>query len=332
MNITSIGQFVGQFFSTGSGSKAQQTSENVSFQANTQVVSEQTVVNQNSYSINLGNQLAQTTIQLAQLSNTDKTLMLLELFTLPKDIKDFLLFMSNAQNADALSTAELMSTLLNSNIDLSQIAAFIQQNGKQALTKLFQMIASYNEIGASMKSSELNELAAVINACVSSAGNNNAQALKNVMLLYLPWLPLGENVGFNLEIGANPEQGGKESEDTIVIMISTENYGQVQVYLFKTSDESISMQIFCSKEFPKEEVEKAIREDAKSSNIKTNLAFEERENFSKEAEKGKTNVSMSTTPNVNPFLVLMAHLVIKAVLLIDKKGAILEARKEIIEK
>lgn len=276
--------------------------------------------------------------QQTQLNGADKSTYVKDLLNLPQTMEDFLLLMtstassSGAKTAATLSAKDLASLLLASNLDLSKMAALLQQNGKEALSKLIQMTAKFNQMGVSMKNDQMNELASVINASVSTAGASQNQALKSFLLLYLPWLPLGENTNFSIEIGSNsPEEGG-ESDDSVTILISTENFGNVKIILFKQGNKSITMQIACSKEFPKEFVEKAIEVQAQSYNVQTGIAFEEKQvEKPKKQETSQTQVSLNTSPGVNPFLILMAHAVIKIVIGVDKAYSLSEDRKKLIE-
>lgn len=271
--------------------------------------------------------------QLAQLNNVEKTALLKELINLPKDIKDFLVMMTAESQTEILNNEQLANTLLANNLDLSKVAVFIQQNGKEAVTKIFQLIANFNQMGVRTNISELSEMTAIINACIPTADAPQLQTLKNIMLLYLPWLPLGEQNSFNLEIGKKSNGDEEEiSDDSVTILIATENFGNVQVVLFKSGKEAINIQISCSKEFPKEEVEKALMLESKDYNIHTGIAFDEKENLSKEKkEYSKTQVSLNTSPGVNPFLILMAHSVIKIIIGIDKSDSLRQNRYKMLE-
>lgn len=276
-------------------------------------------------------QVHQSNMQLAQLNNIDKSLLIKELLNLPKEIKEFLTMMTQETQVQT-NEQEMMNLLMGSTMDLSKLVVFMQQNGKDALSKLFQMIANFNQMGTSIKTNELTELTTIINACIPTAGTTQSQTLKNIMLLYLPWLPLGEQNAFNLEIGTSGSDDENVSDDSVTILISTENFGNVQVILFKMGQEAINIQISCSKEFPKEDVEKALKLEAKNYNIHTGIAFDEKENFSKEKkENSNTQVSLNTSPGVNPFLILMAHSVIKIIIGIDKSDSLRQTRKEMLK-
>ena len=85
-------------------------------------------------------------------------------------------------------------------INLSDVALMIQTNGKDAITKLITTMANSAKLGIT-DLSQLKETAKLINASVATAAKNDgAQTMKLLMLLYLPWLPLQEGVGFDLEM------------------------------------------------------------------------------------------------------------------------------------
>lgn len=268
--------------------------------------------------------------QLAQLNNSGKTVLLKELLNLPKDLKDFVLMMSTNTEAEVVDTKQLMNLLMTNSMDLSKLAEFVQQNGKEALSKLFQMIASFNQLGTSIKSSQLSELAAVINACVSTAGEKPSQLLKNIMLLYLPWLPVGDQNAFKLEIAdANGGESGS-ADDSITILISTVNFGNIQAVLNKPDKNSINIFITCSNEFPAKEIEKALKIESTNYNVQTGILVETKDSLTKEFENAKTQVSMNVSPGVNPFLILMAGSVIKIIIALDNSDSLRQTRKEML--
>ena len=53
--------------------------------------------------------------------------------------------------------------------------------------------------------------------------------------LYLPWLPLTDPNAFKLEITQEGQDGGLSSDDSVSILITTENYGNAKADIYKTS-------------------------------------------------------------------------------------------------
>ena len=80
-------------------------------------------------------------------------------------------------------------------INLSQVAAMIQSNGKDAVAKLITAMANSAKLGIT-DLSQMKDTAKLINASIAAASqNDSAQTMKMLLLLYLPWLPLQEGVG-----------------------------------------------------------------------------------------------------------------------------------------
>jgi hypothetical protein len=149
----------------------------------------------------------------------------------------------------------------NTMINLNDISALIQANGKDAIARLITTMASTAKLGV-QDLSQLKETAKLINASVATASkNDSAQTMKLLMLLYLPWLPLQEGVGFDLEIEAGAS--GDESDSILVITITTLNYGNVVATLVLETSNSVHVNIECAKEFPKDELLLRIETDEK---------------------------------------------------------------------
>lgn len=107
----------------------------------------------------------------------------------------------------------------------------LQTTGKAALEKLQKMITTMNQSGI-YDTRQLKEMSVLINACIPANDASQAQILKSLMVMYLPWLPLNESAGFNF--GADSAEEGKKGagEESITIIITTKNYGEIKVFLF----------------------------------------------------------------------------------------------------
>lgn len=210
----------------------------------------------------------------------------------------------------------------NTMINLNDISAIIQANGKDAIAKLITTMASTAKLGV-QDLSQLKETAKLINASVAAASqNDNAQTMKLLMLLYLPWLPLQEGVGFNLEIETGA--GKDESDSILIITITTLNYGNVIATLILETSNSVCVNIECTKEFPKDELSLRISTDEKHYSMNSVVSFEatSRTTVKQEQEKPEAKINMSNTNEVNPYLLLMAHTIIRHVIEIDKEGSL----------
>lgn len=238
------------------------------------------------------------------------------------------LSLSEAQNiiltGNKAALNQLQSTLKNltispnSLINLSQIAQMIETNGKDAIAKLITTMANSAKLGIT-DLTQLKDTAKLINASVAAAAqNDSAQTMKLLMLLYLPWLPLQEGVGFDLEIEAGEKTDGSDS--ILIITITTLNYGNVTATLILESSNSVHVNIECVREFPKEELMLRIEGDEKHYSMKSVVSFEASSQTTANGaqEKPQAKINMGNTNEINPYLLLMAHTIIRHVIEIDK--------------
>ena len=104
--------------------------------------------------------------------------------------------------------------------------------------------------------------------------NNPAQTLKSLMLLYLPWLPLNEGVGFDLEITA--QDGENESNASkLTVLIQTKNFGNIKGEFTLTTSNSVDVLIICTENFPKKLLQKTLLDESASHAMNTNIDIEE---------------------------------------------------------
>lgn len=217
------------------------------------------------------------------------------------------------QLAESLKNLPISTSAM---INLADIASIIQTNGKDAITKLIMAMASAAKQGVS-DLTQLKDTAKLINASVALASQgDNAQTLKTLLLLYLPWLPLQEGVGFDLEITA--DEKSKSENSILIITITTVNYGTVTAILTLESSNSVHVDIECSKYFPKDELLLRIESEEKHYSMQSAVTFSVIKETKSTVEKPYAKINMSNTNEINPFLLLMAHTIIRHTLEIDK--------------
>lgn len=270
-------------------------------------------------------QLAQTTAELASLNQQQTTNMLKELLQLPKNMEQLLAQLTTKDSQINQKTALL---LLTSHLNVSDLSSLLKTNSQSAMNNLYQMLGQYNQAGVSIKGDQLNDLAKLI-AFVSTSTSSEVQALKTTILMYLPWLPLTDPNAFKLEIANSGADATKGSDDSISILISTENYGNLQADIYKTEEDGIKIQLISSETFPQKDFIIFMQEESKKYNININLDMAQKEAFNKDKiKKSETQVFFNTSPGVNPFLIAISCSVIKCIHLIDEKEKLKEQRKE----
>jgi hypothetical protein len=266
--------------------------------------------------------------QSVKMTGQDMSLILKDFLGMQKDINEFLANSSLNQLTENLTKSDLAKLLLSSQFDLGKLSEFMQKNGKEALSKLFTMTANMAQSGAVARSSQISEIIAVLNACTPNADTSQVQVLKNMMLLYLPWLPLGEQNSFSLEIGGGGNSEREDAEDSITVLIKTVNFGNVSVLIFKNESFGINFNIKASSDFPKDEVREKIKQEAKDYNVQTELVYEEVVITKGKNVSTETEVNVNTGIKINPFLILMAQTIIKVIIETDKNFSLVENRKE----
>ena len=216
----------------------------------------------------------------------------------------------STQNKDAVAQ------IFNGMIHLPMISELILKNSKQAITGLIIAMASASKHG--MTNEQINETLKIINSCVSMAESGNpAQTLKSLMMLYIPWLPLNEGVGFDLEV--ETEKGENESNDSkLTILIQTINFGNVKGVFTLTTSNSVDIYIICSEDFPKTLLQKSLMEEGSAHSMSMNIDVEavQPKNADK-ADKQEAKVNLSATNEMNPYLLLIAHAFIRNTIYID---------------
>ncbi len=201
-------------------------------------------------------------------------------------------------------------------INLADIATLIKTNGKEALTQIIISMANSAKNGIN-DVSQMKEAAKLINASIAIAGQkDNAQTLKMLMLLYLPWLPLQQGVDFELEIASKEET--KSDNSILIIRIQTVNYGEIVVMLVLEEANAVSINIQCSEDFPKDELTLRLDTENKHYSAQTSLSYTTKQPDKSKAEKTQATINMSNTNEINPYLLLTAHLIIRHVVELDR--------------
>lgn len=225
--------------------------------------------------------------------------------------------MVNTQLSTQLqSSLRNLEILSNGMINLADISTMLQKNGKEALTKLIMSMTEASKSGIT-DLAQMKEMAKLINASIAVAAENNPQkTLKLLLMLYLPWLPLEDGVGFDLEINPKEEQH-EESDSILTITITTVNFGVLIATLYLETSNSVQITIECSDKFPKNELQLRIDGDKKHYATDALTTFNINKDLKASTKKASASIDMSKTTQINPYLLLMAHTIIKHTIDID---------------
>ena len=262
-----------------------------------------------------------TQMQLKELSNYERSMLLKNLFDFPSTIQDLVQFL--ATDGKTVAAKEL-NALMTQNLDIAKLIVLLQTNGKEALAKIQKMITTMNQSGI-FDTHQLKEMQILVNACIPANDASASQVLKSFLIMYLPWLPLNEATSFN--VGYEEENNEKKSsaEDVITIVITTKNFGIVKILLYK-ENENFNIDISCSEKFPKDTFNELIKGDAKTLGVNSEISYTTRKNEQEEEQEPKVEFSKSS--KVSPQLLFIIHAIIKIIMEIDNKGTLTEQRKK----
>ncbi len=232
--------------------------------------------------------------------------------------KEAVNFQLASQLSSSLKNLEILSGGM---INLNEISLLFQKNGKEALTKLIMAMTEASKAGVT-DLSQMKDMAKLINASISIAAENNPQkTLKLLLMLYLPWLPLEDGVGFDLEV-EQKSNAHEESDSILNITISTVNYGTVAATLILETSNSVQISIECSENFPKPELQLRIDKEKTHYAVDSVVSYEVNKDSKTVSKNASVNVNMSQTTEINPYLLLMAHSIIKHVIDIDNNKSL----------
>lgn len=230
--------------------------------------------------------------------------------------------MQTNQKTQGMTAEELtafkqkLASQLDSNVNISRVSNLLQRNSKLAMNKMVTMMSLATSKGMG-DITPLQDTINIINASVSATSQNDAtQTLKNLMLLYLPWLPLQEGVGFDLEIEQDKEE--KQFDTFIKIMITTVNYGNVNAVVSLVTGNSVDISITCSEKFPNEKLLKKLQNESKQYSMQSVIDFKKQSPQEQiDTETPKAKVNLSNVNDVNPYLLLISHAIIRYTIELD---------------
>lgn len=210
--------------------------------------------------------------------------------------------------------ADIVTLMFSGMISMPDISKLILENSKQAVATLILTMTNASKQG--MDTRAMQETLSILNTCINLAESENpSQSLKSLMLLYLPWLPLSENIDFDLEVTV---QNDNEMNDSrLVVLIQTKNFGNLKGVFTLSTTNSVEIYIICDDSFPKKTLFERLQCESNSHAMNTNIDIDnvtqiKNNNYSQDAK-----VNLSATNELNPYLLLMAHAFIRHTVEID---------------
>ena len=242
-----------------------------------------------------------------------------ELLNLPKDIAQTISQLVANKSMTSAQNAQLLLLLQSGKIDLNQLVLLLNDNTRAAMQKLVQTISQAARMGVN-DAGQLKDLLNTL-GLISTTTTDTSSALKNFILLYLPWLPLnaaGENLDFDIDVFDAASDAADDELQSVIILIETMNFSNIRATLEMTQDGKVEILINCIESFPREKVLSVLKKESQNLNIQTGLVVETTKKEIQKDEIKKARAQISASSCVSPQLMLMAHAVIKIVFKIDK--------------
>lgn len=275
-------------------------------------------------------QLKLTTIEIDKKANYAK-----DLLNLPREFSDLINLItsqgSSVQTVNEQMMAQLNKLLQGGKVDLALLGTLLNENSKEAMQKLMMTIANLSKYGTN----DVSGLKQLMNLfAVNTAAVQDSQALKNLLILYLPWLPLSvrhnDNLDFTIDIfdkiqGPDPDK--MNPTESVTVFIETKNYGNITANLETTPIGQIDVNIQAPKEFPHKKAMELIDEASSINNVKTNLTSEPVK-IAAENISTKENVKIVSQSAISPKLMLVTQSLIKIIIELDYQKTIIKEEED----
>lgn len=329
MSEINLGQFIKNAFNYSIGKPVtQQPTKNTqeNFQKAQQQITQLVNETMNNIQNNFVRQsdILNTQNLLKQLNSFEQSAMMKDLYSFPKDMKDLMLLLVKEGANLSAANAKDLNSLLSQTLDMSKLMILLQTSGKNASEKLAKMITTLNHSGI-YNTQQLKEMTALINACIPAANTQPSAMLKNLMVMYLPWLPLQEQGTFNLQVADENEKKGSDSENIVTITVNTYAYGIIRATIY-LEGKKLDVEINCPESFPKNEFKETLANEATGYDMDSGISFTTRKSDETSQNKG-TDISITNSSKISPHLLLIIHMVINAIMALDKKAALVSERE-----
>jgi len=284
-------------------------------------------------------------VRFSSINSTDNSKLVKNLFNLPEDIQQLLKEISGLKGAD--TTLQELLKQPNLKIDTDLIRQMLEGNSKDALNKLLKLTQQTSL--EKQSSDQLKDILSLLNSLTPKKNATPQEVLTNLILLYLPYLPLSEKQKLEIELekrGSNSGQEGEEEEKSeqtaLVIYIQTVNLGRFKITILVSQNFSVKIEIenIDTKENTEKNqkyLEKIIEEINHNSrkdkiNAKTELVVYEEDAQKEEMlkENLKREVVISHAKEVSPVLVITAQKISGIVIETDEKISLIANREKML--
>lgn len=248
------------------------------------------------------------------LNRPQQAAMMKEMLQLPKDLRAFL--------------AQLMAE--NQKLDPEVLKQFLESNSKDVISKLIRLIQQSPQ--SQQNHEQLKQLISLLSQVTPKGDTPQQEVITQMILLYLPWLPLMEQQKIEIHFEKRQEEEDAPVDDSVamVLYVSTINYGRFKIVIFIDKLQHLEIVIQNTEAEEKDALKtilKAIKTGIKNENITadTSMTVVKQKNFEQSDKRG---VTISQVNNIAPNVLIAAQKIAQTILEFDEKATLLERREK----
>lgn len=264
---------------------------------------------------NIGMYILSKLENINKLDNIQKMLFLKEMLNLPDEWKDLLIFAA-LKSSPSANSEQLLSKL----IDFNLLKKDINQTSNEILNKLLKLLTPQ----MAAKSSEIQQMMEILQKFLPSSETKTPDFIKDLMLMYLPYLPLKEDFKLMFQNKNNNDDGSENNSDAIIIILTTKNMGTFRIEIF-LENSTPHIQIDNNSDSLNKRFLTGLKEIKQKLEIKNEISIIKNKNIQSSNEQSQHIISSSK--KIHPQILIIAYEIIKMILELDNKLSIVKSRE-----
>lgn len=264
---------------------------------------------------NIGMYILSKLENINKLDNIQKMLFLKEMLNLPDEWKDLLIFAA-LKSSPNTNSEQLLSKL----IDFNLLKKDINQTSNEILNKLLKLLTPQ----MAAKSSEIQQMMEILQKFLPSSETKTPDFIKDLMLMYLPYLPLKEDFKLMFQNKNNNDDNSENNSDAIIIILTTKNMGTFRIEIF-LENSTPHIQIDNNSDSLNKRFLTGLKEIKQKLEIKNEISIIKNKNIQSSNEQSQHIISSSK--KIHPKILIIAYEIIKMILELDNKLSIVKSRE-----
>lgn len=268
------------------------------------------------------------------LTKLQQAILIKELLNLPKEWMELLSVLVYKE----ISQESLLNIMKDQNlkIRIEDVKTLLDVNSKDVINKLLKLIQPAP--GNIQNIDQMKELLGLISQIVPSSNSPAQEVLKNVILLYLPWLPLAQEQ--NIHIVFEKKGSSEESEQdnvALIIYITTVNLGKFKVIILLNNDKSLKIEIenqdISNNDEDDISILENIRNNVNQELLNNKIACDTKVYTCKNTvnqNSERREVSLYPISSISPRIMMAAYSVIRIIFEFDEKSSLVKNREKMI--